>query len=289
MFFFALVKNGYISFGAFHVVSFVAQVVDNIIASPADVKFRELRSNNKTIQRAILGCQGGREFLHLLGFEKITKHAESVYFLAEPQLEHLAQAKGWLLERVKACEETEGASAGRVCADSVLTILLTSGQTLEGGFYKHETVRDVYAFLQASVVSGGEELRLCTLKAPSTELGEEMLPLTLKDAKLLPRAALAVVKPTAATAAAATAAAALPTPSRSNRDASEEEKDEAMAKFKADRAKLAAAPRASDGGVEVSEERSEGSGIHAEGLEVAGGFPWRGRSDGCGMNAVEGV
>lgn len=51
-------------------VSFVAQVVDNIIASPADVKFRELRSNNKTIQRAILGCQGGREFLHLLGFEK---------------------------------------------------------------------------------------------------------------------------------------------------------------------------------------------------------------------------
>lgn len=29
-----------------------------------------------------------------------------------------------------------------------------------------------------------------------------------------------------------------------------QEKDEAMAKFKADRAKLAAAPRASDGGVE---------------------------------------
>lgn len=250
-----------------------AKVVDNILASPDDVKFRELRSNNKTIQRAVLGCQGGREFLHLLGFEKITKHAESVYFLAEPQLEHLAQAKGWLLERVKACEETEGASGGRACADSVLTILLTSGQTLEGGFYKHETVRDVYTFLQASVVNGGEELRLCTQKAPSTELGEDMLPLTLADAKLLPRAALAVVKPTAATVAAAAAAAALPSPSASGRSEAEEaaeqlrllqqhstrkskdklaekEKDEAMAKFRADRAALAAAPRASDGGVE---------------------------------------
>lgn len=49
-----------------------------------------------------------------------------MYFLAEPQLEHLAQAKGWLLERVKACEETEGASAGRVCADSVLTVIAES-------------------------------------------------------------------------------------------------------------------------------------------------------------------
>lgn len=34
-------------------------------------------------------------------------------------------------------------------------ILLTSGQTLEGGFYAHETVQDVYDFLQASVVNGG--------------------------------------------------------------------------------------------------------------------------------------
>lgn len=34
-------------------------------------------------------------------------------------------------------------------------VLLTSGQTLEGGFYKHETIHDVYAFLQSSVVNGG--------------------------------------------------------------------------------------------------------------------------------------
>lgn len=46
------------------------QVVDNILSNPADVKFRELRANNKTIQRAVLGCHGGREFLSLLGFEK---------------------------------------------------------------------------------------------------------------------------------------------------------------------------------------------------------------------------
>ncbi|CAM9700215.1 unnamed protein product [Hapterophycus canaliculatus] len=131
------------------------KVVDNILSKPADVKFRELRANNKTIQRAVLGCHGGREFLSLLGFEKITKHAEVVYFLAEPHVDHLAQAKEWLAGRVKACEETEGSARGGACADSVLTVLLTSGRTLEGGFYKHETVHDVYAFLQSSVVNAG--------------------------------------------------------------------------------------------------------------------------------------
>lgn len=50
--------------------SIPSQVVDNILANPADVKFRELRANNKTIQRAVLGCHGGREYLSLLGFEK---------------------------------------------------------------------------------------------------------------------------------------------------------------------------------------------------------------------------
>ncbi|CAN0553063.1 unnamed protein product, partial [Ectocarpus sp. 12 AP-2014] len=46
------------------------KVVENILSNPADVKFRELRVNNKTVQRAVLSCHGGREFLSLLGFEK---------------------------------------------------------------------------------------------------------------------------------------------------------------------------------------------------------------------------
>lgn len=44
----------------------------------------------------------------------------------------------------------------RVCVVSLCPkILLTSGQTLEGGFYKHETLYDVYGFLLSSVVSAG--------------------------------------------------------------------------------------------------------------------------------------
>lgn len=53
---------------------------------------------------------------------RIKKHGEFFYFLSEAELEHLAEAKGWLAERVKACEESAGASRGRVCADTVLTV-----------------------------------------------------------------------------------------------------------------------------------------------------------------------
>lgn len=42
--------------------------------------------------------------------------------MAQPQLDHLAQARDWLAERVKACEATEGALSGRMCADSVVTV-----------------------------------------------------------------------------------------------------------------------------------------------------------------------
>lgn len=37
----------------------------------------------------------------------------------------------------------------------IFQILLTSGQMLDGGFYAHETIADVYGFLQSSVVSDG--------------------------------------------------------------------------------------------------------------------------------------
>lgn len=53
---------------------------------------------------------------------RIVKRGEPVYFLPDPQLDHLVQAKDWLGERVKACEATEGASSGQACADSVLTV-----------------------------------------------------------------------------------------------------------------------------------------------------------------------
>lgn len=46
------------------------KIVENIVSKPEETKFRELRASNKTISRAIMGCHGGREFLHLLGFEK---------------------------------------------------------------------------------------------------------------------------------------------------------------------------------------------------------------------------
>lgn len=53
---------------------------------------------------------------------RITKRGEAVYFLSEPHLDHLTEAKNWLKERVTACQATEGASSGLACADSVLTV-----------------------------------------------------------------------------------------------------------------------------------------------------------------------
>lgn len=62
--------------------------------------------------------------------DRIKKHGEFFYFMSEAELEHLAQAKGWLAERVKACEESAGASRDRVCADTVLTVRSTTKSAL---------------------------------------------------------------------------------------------------------------------------------------------------------------
>jgi UBX domain len=76
------------------------------------------------------------------------------------------------------------------CAECIVRIQLTSGQTLDGGFYAHETLRDVYQFLHSSVVNAdGEEL---LLRAPAAgkhiDYTPDRLAVTLQDAGLVPRA-----------------------------------------------------------------------------------------------------
>jgi UBX domain len=89
-----------------------------------------------------------------------------------------------------------GAAAGTAaaqslpCAECIVRIQLTSGQTLDGGFYAHETLRDVYQFLHSSVVNAdGEEL---LLRAPAAgkhiDFTPDRLDVTLQDAGLVPRA-----------------------------------------------------------------------------------------------------
>ncbi|CAM9905125.1 unnamed protein product [Discosporangium mesarthrocarpum] len=139
----------------------IDKVIGNILKSPNDLKFRELRVNNAMVQRRIIGCHGGREVLHLLGFERISKHGEAVYFLAEPQGEYLGEARAWVSQRVEEClamirsSGAEDGRSGRPCADCVVKVKLTTGQVLEGGFYLQEPVRNIYEFVHASIVDQG--------------------------------------------------------------------------------------------------------------------------------------
>ncbi|CAM9221091.1 unnamed protein product [Choristocarpus tenellus] len=175
------------------------KVVGNILASPTDPKFRELRALNKTVLRSIINCHGGREMLHLLGFERISKYGEPVYFLSDPQVDHLTEARVWLAQRVEGClsmatQRSAPTGGGNdSCADCVITVKLTSGRVLEGGFFAHETIKNVYEFLHASVVNSSEDLRLCH-GSPPQQLGEDMLGVTLKETNFMPTATLEVVK-----------------------------------------------------------------------------------------------
>jgi PUB domain len=80
----------------------VFKMLDNIIANPEEPKFRDLRATNKTLQSKVLNAHGGKELLHLLGFEKIFKFGENYYFMSEVSLDYLQQAKGWL-QQVSCC------------------------------------------------------------------------------------------------------------------------------------------------------------------------------------------
>lgn len=98
------------------------QVVENILANPEEVKFRELRSKNRTIERTILNCRGGREFLHLLGFEKCvrcrrgggeegkggvqTKQEPTFFFLPVGWEERRGGGEWWRKLREALCKQT---------------------------------------------------------------------------------------------------------------------------------------------------------------------------------------
>lgn len=170
------------------------KVIDNILSDPEKVAFRDLREANKSVQTKLLAPHGGRELMHLLGFEKISQHGENVYFMSEVDPNYLTEARGWLHMQATAAMGMPKAQepGATVCADCIIQIKLTSGQTLEGGFFKSETVKDIYDFVRASVVNSEEELLLRTVGHGS--LTRDKQGLTLERADLYPRAILSVVK-----------------------------------------------------------------------------------------------
>ena len=56
-------------------VETVFKMLDNILAQPEEVKFRDLRASNKLLVTKVLSAQGGTELMHLLGFQKVSKQS----------------------------------------------------------------------------------------------------------------------------------------------------------------------------------------------------------------------
>ncbi|CAM9275481.1 unnamed protein product [Chrysoparadoxa australica] len=169
----------------------IEKMLDNIIKYPEDPKYRELRAENKVLKNKVTCFHGGREFLKLLGFEKIKQHGEFWYFMTEVDTGFLKDAKSWVSQQCNAATAMTGDSSG-ICAPCVIKIRLTSGQVFEGGFQANETVGSVYEFLTSSVVNETGEPLL--LKGTHVTYPPDKAGITLAEAGLVPRGLLAVVK-----------------------------------------------------------------------------------------------
>jgi hypothetical protein len=174
----------------------ISGALSKILEFPEDPKYRTLRFTNATVQGKILAAHGGRELLHLLGFEKITEQGGGLcYFLTDVDMPYLSEAKDWIQKQCEVALQMEPAQAAEavVCAEAVVQIRLTTSQTLEGGFSKCEKVKDIYEFVKASVANPEENL---LLRGPPGmgDLDEDSLDKNLEAMNMAPRIKLSVVK-----------------------------------------------------------------------------------------------
>ena len=56
-------------------VKTLSTIINNVVANPAEEKYRKLRVNNPAIQKKVVPLIGGIEFLEIAGFTRITDEA----------------------------------------------------------------------------------------------------------------------------------------------------------------------------------------------------------------------
>ena len=104
-------------------VKVLTSVVKNILAAPAEPKFRTLKKKNKAVETKILPCRGALQLMISVGFRSVTVGEDAVLALADerldvPRLEHaqagLAGVEG--VKQAKAAAAIQAAAAARAKA-----------------------------------------------------------------------------------------------------------------------------------------------------------------------------
>ena len=184
------------------------KILNNVLTTPDDVKYRTIKLSNKIIAAKIVNIQGGLEFLRSMKFNRATLQREQLLIMQDEQLD-----VSWLemglatLDSVdlskpntsSTSSSSSSASASRtVLAECILHIVLPTGHTLRAGFANNETIEDVYNFVDYTRTDGKrsqgiESFTLCT-SYPQQELVGEWYAKTLQEAGLTPRSKLIIKK-----------------------------------------------------------------------------------------------
>ena len=131
----------------------VLKLLRNIFSMPNDPKFRVLRFSNLTVKTAVLDVPGGMELLAGIGFVCCSSDTGEKFLSGDlVKVESIEVALSWLDNTVKTCKSF-CLSDQRQCAECIVQVRLPTGNSVNGGFLRSETLRDVRDFAACYFIS----------------------------------------------------------------------------------------------------------------------------------------
>lgn len=184
------------------------KLCQNIIDNPIEIKFHSIKLSNKSIQNRLINRKGGIEFLAAIGFISITKDGEKYLSLYENNggnvdntinIKKIEDGVIWLNETVETCLLMSNITANSKnlaqsknvitpCAECIIQIRLSTGQSVIGGFMREDKVIDVLSFAQTFFKADRANEVVLRHTHNSTEINS--FDVTLDKASLFPRAIL---------------------------------------------------------------------------------------------------
>ena len=164
-------------------LAFVCKVLETILASPDEVKYRSLRAANKGLATRVLARPGGRELLAHCGFRTVAGADGE----AKVAVAARAGEAGFFADAVEWCRALAPARGVE------LKIAVPRGTYLRAAFGPAEPLSAVAAYVDARARGGGP-FELCVARPRRTFAGAD-LDASLADLGLAPRAALTATAP----------------------------------------------------------------------------------------------
>lgn len=128
----------------------LGKVIGNIISSPTEEKYRRLKASNNTIKKRLLDRKGGQEMLVGLGFVAQIDEADGEKYLVLPAEEEQASLEAalcWFNDTVESISQ-QAMNDSDPCAECIVNVKLPTGNQVQGGFLRHESILAVVSFIE---------------------------------------------------------------------------------------------------------------------------------------------